>query len=359
MKTKGIRPYFVIFILISFSISVLVHFTSILNLFLIDSKKIPGDPYEHHFDDVLLELLITTIVAFSAFVLNYYIIRPFSGYKKSSFKRLIQALVITIFSVFLLSKLLFFIEDIISGIPPDFEELNLLYTFQDIFTGIVVLTGIFVLKVFSERQSAMIDNERLLRENLESQYESLKNQVSPHFLFNSLNALKTLIREDPENARQYLDHLSQVLRHTLQSNQYQTICLADELEVAKSYIFLIKMRFEKNLVANFHITESLNNHRLPPLAIQTLLENAIKHNEISKRNPLRIQISTSESDTIVVTNSLREKITPEPGSGIGLVNLSRQYQHLSGMEIIISKNLNEFRVEIPLLNPLSDDSRNS
>jgi len=358
MKTKRNRYYFTIFILISLSISVLVYFNDILNLFLVDGKNVSGDSYEHNLNDVLLDLLIKSLVAFCAFVLNFYIIKPFQGFKRTRYKQFIQALVLTMISVFLLSELLFTLEDILSGIPPNLDDFNLLYTFRDLFVGIVVLTGIFVIKVFNERQSAQIDNERLLRENLERQYESLKNQVSPHFLFNSLNGLKTLIREDPENAGLYLDHLSQVLRHTLQSNQHQSICLSDELEVARSYIFLVKMRFEKNLIADFDIMDKYNNHRLPPLAIQTLLENAVKHNEISKRNPLHIRISTSETDSIVVCNSLCEKITPEPGTGIGLSNLSRQYQLLSGEEIVISKNPNEFRVELPLLNPLSDDSRN-
>lgn len=359
MKTKGGKYYFTIFILISLIISVLAHFNEILNLFVSDSKNVSAGPYEHDLAEVLLNLLITTLVAFCAFVLNYYIIKPFHGLKKAKQKQFVLALVLTMLSVFLLSEVLFTLEDIISGHPPNLKDFNLLYTLRDLFVGFVVLTGIFVIKVLNERQSALIDNERLIRDNLERQYESLKNQMSPHFLFNSLNGLKTLIREDPENAGLYLDHLSQVLRHTLQSNQQQSICLSDELEVARSYIFLVKMRFEKNLVVEFDIKDKYNNHRLPPLAIQTLLENAIKHNEISKRNPLHIQISTSESDCIVVCNSLHEKITPESGTGIGLSNLSRQYQLLSGKEISISKNYNEFRVELPLLNPNSDDGCNS
>jgi sensor histidine kinase YesM len=278
MKTRGNKFYFTIFILISLSISVLVYFTDILNLFLVDSKNVASDPSEYNHNEVLLDLLIISLVAFSAFVLNYYIIKPFHGFKKTSRKQFILALVVTMISVFLISELLFTLEDILSGIPPKLDDVNPLYTLRDLFIGIVVLTGIFVIKVFNDRQSVLIDNERLIRDNLERQYESLKNQVSPHFLFNSLNGLKTLIREDPENAGLYLDHLSQVLRHTLQSNQHQSICLSEELEVARSYIFLVKMRFEKNLVADFDIMDKYNNHRLPPLAIQTLLENAVKHN---------------------------------------------------------------------------------
>jgi LytS/YehU family sensor histidine kinase len=309
------------------------------------------NPHRYKPLNVFPELIITTLVAFCAFILNYYLIKPFHGFKKTNYTRILLAVVLTMATVFLLTELLFSVNRIISGRPFFYKSSNLLYTFRDLFIGIVVLTGVFVTKALYDRQLALLDNERLIRENLESQYESLKNQVSPHFLFNSLTALKTLITENPDNARLYLDHLSRVLRNTLQSNQQQSICLTEELEVAQAYIFLVKMRYEKNLDVDFDVKGKFNNFRLPPLAIQTLLENAIKHNEISKRNPLHIRISTSEPGSLVVANSIHAKRTSEPGTGIGLVNLSRQYQLLIGKDISISKKNNEFRVELPLLNP--------
>jgi sensor histidine kinase YesM len=336
----------------------LIHFDSVLGMLGLEGNPIAVNPHRYNPLNVIPELIITTLVAFCAFILNYYIIKPFHGFRKTRYVRIIMAVVFTMLTVFLLTELFFSVNRIISGRPFFLKSSNLLYTFRDLFVGIVVLTGTFVIKAFYDRQLALIDNERLMRENLESQYESLKNQMSPHFLFNSLTALKTLITENPDNARLYLDHLSQVLRSTLQSNRRQSVCLTDELEVARSYIFLIKMRYEENLVVNFNVMEKFNNYRIPPLALQTLLENAIKHNEISKRNPLHIRISTFEPGSLVVTNSLLEKLTTEPGTGIGLVNLSRQYQLISGEDISISKKNSEFRVELPLLNPEPDDSSN-
>jgi len=358
MNTTTRRRYFGYFILISFSISVLIHFDSVLGMMNIEGNSNVGNSHRYSPLNVFPELIITTLVAFCAFLLNYYIIKPFHGFKKTSRKQILLAVVLTMLTVFFLTEVLFALNRTISGRPIYIKSANLLYTFRDLFVGIVVLIGVFVIKAFYDRQLALIDNERLIRENLESQYESLKNQVSPHFLFNSLTALKTLIREDPENARLYLDHLSQVLRNTLQSNQKHSITLSDEIEVSRSYLFLVNMRYEKNLVVDFNIMEKYKHHRLPPLAILTLLENAIKHNEISKRNPLFIRISTPEPDSLMITNSLHEKLTTEPGTGIGLVNLSRQYQLLSGKDIKISKSIDEFRVEIPLLNPDPDDSSN-
>ena len=174
--------------------------------------------------------------------------------------------------------------------------------------------------------------------------------MSPHFLFNSLTALKELINQDTGNAQNYINHLSQVLRYTLQSNQSQTRSLKEEMEVADSYMFLLQTRFGNNLLIEKQIDEKYDNYRLPPLAIQTLLENAIKHNEISKRHPLTITIETKSDQTLRITNMIQERNSPEYSSGVGLSNLAKQYMFLSGKEILISRKNDEFLVEIPLLN---------
>ena len=131
------------------------------------------------------------------------------------------------------------------------------------------------------------------------------------------------------------------------------------MEVAKSYIFLIQMRFNTNLTVEFNVSDHCSHYRLPPLAIQTLLENAVKHNEISKRNPLIITIATKDCNTLTVTNTIQEKLSLEPGTGIGLSNLSKQYLLLCGQDIRISKTIKEFCVELPLLKPTADERSNS
>lgn len=194
-----------------------------------------------------------------------------------------------------------------------------------------------------------IENESLKSEALQSQFESLKNQLSPHFLFNSLTALKTLINESPETAQNYVNNLSKALRYTLQSNEKQLVTLKEELEFTDSYLFLIKMRFDTNLTVVIRTDEQFMLYELPPLTIQTLVENAVKHNEVSKRKPLTLIIETTENGSLFVQNSIQAKITEEEGTGIGLTNLSKQFQLLLGKEITISKENNEFKVEIPLI----------
>jgi LytS/YehU family sensor histidine kinase len=225
------------------------------------------------------------------------------------------------------------------------------FMFKDFFVALVVIISVYVIKVIYQNQQNKLEIQTLKIENLQSQFDALKNQVSPHFLFNSLNSLKTLIRETPEVAQEYLNHLSSVLRYTLQANQNKLVSLNDELQYIESYFFLIKLRFSKNIALAIDINDKLREeYRIPPLAMQILIENAIKHNEISKRNPLEIAVYTTD-DTLVVKNNINKKYSPEPGTGLGLVNLSNQYRILSMKEIDIKNDENYFIVKIPLMKP--------
>jgi LytS/YehU family sensor histidine kinase len=160
-----------------------------------------------------------------------------------------------------------------------------------------------------------------------------------------------LINESPAIAQDYVNNLSKALRYTLQSNEKQLVTLKEETDFTESYLFLIKMRFDTNLTVIVQTDEKYLSYRLPPLTIQTLVENAVKHNEASKRKPLAITIQTSDNDSLVARNEINEKITEEEGTGIGLPNLSKQFQLLLGKDITISHENNEFRVEVPLIKP--------
>jgi sensor histidine kinase YesM len=335
-----------------------VHFHSILEAFEQGGKNITGESGREIIADVVGEIAATFLVAFCLFILNYYVLRPFNNSKRLNLRIILVAVLITAVAVTVLSDVFFELKHLLNATSHP-TRFNPLYTFRDLFIAIVVLSCVLIIRIIYEKQAILLENEKLIRENLQSQYESLKNQVSPHFLFNSLTALKALISDDPRNALTYLNDLSQVLRYTLQSNENQTVCLSDEMEAVKSYIFLIKMRFHANLNIEFNISDPYNHYRLPPLAIQTLLENAVKHNEISKRNPLNITIMTADDCSLVVTNTIQEKLSLEPGTGIGLANLSKQYKLLSGQDIRISKSNHEFRVELPLLKPTPDERCNS
>jgi len=269
----------------------------------------------------------------------------------------LAALLITVVSVFILSDLFHGIAHFLSNRDMDIH-FNAVFAARDLITALFILSGIFVIKTVYDRQAYILENERLTRENLLGQFESLKNQLSPHFLFNSLSALKSLILENPENAQRYIDHLSRVLRYSLKSKGENTVTLAEELEELNSYLYLVKMRYEDSIRIDTDIPEKYLRHRIPRLALQTLVENAVKHNVISKRHPLLIHTFVKDH-RVHVSNTRREKQKAEAGNGIGLANLMSQYRMLNSRDILIERTSDEFKVALPLLKRDTDESSHS
>lgn len=189
--------------------------------------------------------------------------------------------------------------------------------------------------------------EKLKKETLSSQFESLKNQVNPHFLFNSLNVLTELIYQNQHMAAKFVKELSDVYRYVLDSKNKEVIDLNSELKFVEAFIYLLKIRYNNGLVIDNRF-KGTSKMTIPPLAIQLLLENAIKHNIISERDPLTISIFY-ENDFIVVKNNLNKKTTVQKSSGIGIKNLENRYAYLTDKKIIISQENNYFIVKIPIL----------
>ncbi len=198
--------------------------------------------------------------------------------------------------------------------------------------------------LYSWRQAA-IDVEKLRTEQVSTQYESLKNQVNPHFLFNSLNALTSLVYDDQAKAVEFIRKLSQVYRYVLDKKDEELVPISDELDFAKNYIFLQKIRFGDNLQVEIE-GEALSKY-VPPLAIQLLVENAIKHNVVSELYPLKIRLAIEE-DYCTIFNNIKEKLEKD-STGIGLNNLRERYQYLSDKLVEVKREEETFSVRIPLL----------
>lgn len=197
------------------------------------------------------------------------------------------------------------------------------------------------------RQTA-IDAERLQKENIASQYESLKTQVNPHFLFNSLNALTSLVDTNPELAVKFIKQLSEVYRYVLDSQNKEVVALADELKFVKSYIFLQQIRHGDSLQITFDLPE-VSQFQTAPLSVQMLLENAIKHNMILEDQPLHIHLYQEFPDYLVVENNLQVKNTRADSVGLGLNNIRARYQYLADKPVVIEQTEAYFRVKLPLL----------
>lgn len=234
-----------------------------------------------------------------------------------------------------------------------------LHPVRDVIISVVVSGSCYIMYLIFRQQYINKENQQLRMENIRNQYEALKNQLNPHMLFNSLNTLRALIREAPEKAQDYTLELSNVMRYMLHDNASKSVTLAEELEFVKAYTFILKMRYEDTLYFEMDIDNRYANYLLPPMSLQLLIENAVKHNEISMRNPLRIEVKTTANDSILVRNRRQPKLTNTSGPGIGLDNLARRYHLFFEKEIEIVADTDYFCVTIPLIKPAEDENIDS
>lgn len=194
-----------------------------------------------------------------------------------------------------------------------------------------------------------IDNEKLKTVHIASQLISLKDQVNPHFLFNSLNALSSLVYDDQKKAVKFIRKLSEVYRYVLDQTDKELVTVEDEMDFMESYFYLLKIRFDENLVIETDGIASIKTKKLiPPMSIQLLVENAIKHNVVAEKRKLTIEIFTNESGFLVVRNNVSPKKTLD-SKGIGLNNLKLRYKFLSDKRMIINHTEKVFEVYLPLL----------
>lgn len=222
---------------------------------------------------------------------------------------------------------------------------------KDLIVLLIVLLSTSLLHSISQRQQILLENERLIADNIRIRYEVLKNQVDPHFLFNSLNTLDGLIGMDDDKAHEYVQNLSQVFRYAIGNKEIMH--LDEELDFTGSYAHLMKIRYGENIQIQYNIAEKYRAWYIMPISLQLLVENAIKHNVISTKHPLVITIETTPNDTIRVLNAIQLKKEAEQGEGIGLANLTERYKLLFQKEVSITIT-DIFCVEIPLIKELED-----
>ena len=187
---------------------------------------------------------------------------------------------------------------------------------------------------------------RLEKDNIEAKYEMLKTQINPHFLFNSLNSLTTIVEEN-EDAVQYIQNLSEFLRYMLKSRDRQLVLLREEVNVLRQYVELQQSRFKENLDIVIDVDEKFFHFSIPPLVVQMLVENCIKHNVISKGKPLKITVK-AEREWLYVENNLQKK-NEISSTGQGLRNISERYRFFTTQQVKIHETNSTFRVSIPLL----------
>lgn len=219
------------------------------------------------------------------------------------------------------------------------------------FTLVVVLLYGQISRLLRQRQAMEVENEQLKSENLTTRYNMLVSQINPHFFFNSLNSLAMLVREgDEQKALTYIDQLSFSFRYIIRNGQNMLTTLAEELRFAEAYGYLFNIRYADKLFFDVDVAPKYLDYRLPVLTLQELLSNAVKHNAITKRRPLRVSIRV-ENGQLVVSNPLLPKLDAEPCTGIGLHNLDSRWQLITGHGIRIDRSGEIFSVCMSLLKP--------
>lgn len=232
------------------------------------------------------------------------------------------------------------------------EELTPALYFENILFGntltlivVAIIEGNYFLVQW---KSSLVLAEKAKQESIKSQYNSLKSQLDPHFLFNSLNVLSTLIRKDAEKAEWFIDDFAKVYRYVLEVNNEMVVSLNSELDFIKSYINLQQIRFTAALELQINISSEQLENFIPPLSLQELVNNAIKHNEVSLERPLKIEVYT-EGSFLMVKNNLQARRETVISTGLGLENLKKRYQLLNDQEPTFLLEGEMFIAKIPLL----------
>jgi len=263
-------------------------------------------------------------------------------------KRIIIQSVTVFFSTLVLCLIDETTELCFGGVPEVFEgSFFTMYMASLIITTIIICIyeGVYAFQLFKR---SLIKNEELQRKNTQAQLESLKNQLNPHFLFNSLNTLISVIPENTKVAEKFAQNLSNIYRHILEIKDKELITLHEELAGIDAYQYLLSIRFGNHIQFEFKNLDQLDGKYIVPLSIQMVIENAIKHNVVSKARPLTISISL-EDDIIKVCNNLQIKTTAVSSTGIGLENIEKRYQLLSNKVVKVEKTETIFCICLPIL----------
>ncbi|MEO1260245.1 MAG: histidine kinase [Bacteroidota bacterium] len=229
-------------------------------------------------------------------------------------------------------------------------EFQLNYIVRSIFGWALLLTIQYAIKKQEDNSKLQIEKEQLQTENYKVQLKALHAKIDPHFLFNSLNTLRSMVRQQHLNSEKFIVSLSDFYRQALKYNENTTIPLSEELEVLQSYLFVMKSRNEEAILVDLDIDDSLFHHHLPTLALQVLVENCFKHNSMTKKMPLQIEIKNTEDFYIVVSNNIQPKIEEEHPSGLGLDLLRKRYELMDVKDgVWVEKKDGQFIVKLKLI----------
>jgi sensor histidine kinase YesM len=306
--------------------------------------------FEHGLQDLVffsMKVLVTFFITVTFWEGNRHIIlrvrRKFPAYEQTKQRLLAEALMALVYTFIATHLLEFVLGNFVFK-----REVEIGYRITLITTVLVYL--VYEAIYFFEAWKLNVrTTEALTRQQVESQLEVLKNQLDPHFLFNSMNTLAALIDDSNTNAQQYLERQSDVYRYVLLSRTQNTVQLKEEMDFLDAYTYLNKIRFRDNLLIEQELSPECLRRYVAPLSIQMLVENAIKHNVISKEYPLKIRLREEEGDYLVVENTIQKKNILEKSTKVGLQNIVNRYALLTDRPVTVSEEGGVFVVRVPLL----------
>jgi len=330
-------------------------FTSLIMGFLVSMSAFKHLPFSFHL--FLPSVLFSCFFALEIWAINLFLVYLAERYGFQKFGNKVRYLVSYILNIsvsfFYWTVVRFLIFFNIESVTPIFHESHNGDIHFPVAVGLLLNTIILIIQeiVLMKNKRAMIEleNAQLKTKNTEAFYQQLKQQIHPHFLFNSLNILKTLIKKNPDIAVDYVVKLSDFLRASISANNANTVKLLDELKLCTDYLEMQKLRFGEALEYTFDIPEHITfSGYVPVFSLQLLLENAIKHNSLTDESPLYINVYHHDG-VITVTNNIQPKLSSEDSTGLGLANLSERYKILSGNDILIESGEESFSVTIKIL----------
>lgn len=235
----------------------------------------------------------------------------------------------------------------IEGVSVVFDKLHIL-VIADFSTLIFITTLYEGITYFGKWKEAISETEQLEKLNIDSQFRSLQSQLNPHFLFNSFNVLSSLIAENPRRAEDFVDELSNVYRYLLRSNDQELATVRDEIRFIHSFFHLLKTRYDLGISLSVEVSEHQFSRRLPALSLQVLVENAVKHNEISLEKPLHVVIEEKE-EMLLVQNNIQPRKTRVASNQVGLSNLQQRYELLGVKGFKVNNDVQVYEVILPLI----------
>jgi two-component system LytT family sensor kinase len=310
------------------------------------------NPNHNRFYDVLVSIFITILIWEGNLRIDHWMNRTYPWISRTVTRILVHLPVSIVYSALSIFVSMFLYDKYVCAVPSANQQALMGSSIViGVLVSIVLLSVEISSQFFSQWKASIVEVEKHKKETTIAQLESLKAQVNPHFLFNNLSVLSSLVYKDQDKAVEFINQLSKVYRYLLDNKERELVDLNTELTFVKSYCFLLNIRFGDNVKFEIDIPESYFSSLIPPMALQILIENTFKHNEVSMEQPLHVSIKI-EGDWIVVSNPLQPKKNLEESSKSGLKNILSRYKHYTSKGIRISDANGIFEVRLPLLNEL-------